>query len=348
MLKKTSIGIRCITESSKGFGNLGRCITVAKELRKKGHKPYFIINSTKSSISSIQKKFDYKIIPKSTNYEKDPKLIKEIMQSIKSRIVIIDMREFSEKISKKLMSSEIFTILLDDAWCKKAYADIVINGTGIKKYHRYSKINKKSKIFSGLNYWIANNEFRKHKKRYTEIKNKKQYKIIISMGGSDPNELSKFVFRSIIDMYNINIKVIIGPFTKKKSKFIKEIQNEQKASIVLSPIKIWKEFQKADVVLSNGGSTLHELAIQGIPTLAIAAFDHQNPYTKFFASKCFCINLGQWDKVTPKKIQTSLLTLLEKKNHRQRMSKAGQMLLDGYGTARVTDIIDVVVKKWRN
>jgi len=344
-LKKSPIAIRCITEYSKGFGNLSRCITVAEELRKRGHKPYFIINSNKSSISRIQKKFEFKTIPKSVNYEKDPKLIKEIMQAIKSRIVIIDMREFSEKISKKLMSTEIFTILFDDAWCKKAYADVIINGTGIKQYHRYSKINKKSKIFSGLNYWIANKEFRKHKKRYTEIKNKKQYKILISMGGSDPNELSRFIFRSIIDLENINIKVIIGPFTKKKYKLIKEIQNEQKASIVLSPIKIWKEFQKADVVISNGGSTLHELAIQGIPALTIAVFEHQNPYTKFFASKCFCINLGWWEKITPKKIQSSLLKLLEEKNHRQRMSKAGQKLLDGYGLTRVTDIIDVVVKK---
>ena len=331
--------VRCITETSRGYGNFTRSFTLAQSLYKQGFKITFLINHNKYIINQLkQQKISFVLIPKSISYSKEFFFISKFMNS-QRKLLILDMREYGEQISKKLMNKNFNTILIDDAFCKRVYADIFFNGTLIKKYHNYRQVNENSKLYLGSKYFLANKEFLEHKKTISEIKNKKNYHVVISIGGSDPTQLSLFIIKSIMDIPKIKITLIVGPFFKNVKKIRESIIHYDNIKLVYSPKKIWKIFQKADVVISKSGITLYELAIMGIPTICISSFKHEEPNAKVFASKGFLINLGMQKNIKSNDIQNALITILNDKTKRKKMSIIGRKLIDGRGLLRVTKII---------
>jgi len=343
---KQKIAIRCITEIAKGYGNLYRCITLSESLKKMGLEIFFIITkNTKASSELKQRKLSFVTIPNYHSKIKESEKISKLLVSKKAQTIIIDMREYGEKISKALNKKGVKVILLDDAWCKNAYADLIFNGTFIKKYLHYNKINKDVQLFLGSKYLIANNEFLRHRKKIHEIHDKKIYHVVISMGGSDHRSLTSFVLNSIYAIPNIDITVVIGPFFKQRSKITKISKKTKNVTTLISPKKIWKIFQKADIVISNAGSTLFELAIMRVPTLCIPAEKHQVPYMEGFISRGFAINLGKPHPIIHDRIKNQLITVLNNKSIRKNMYLAGGEMIDGKGLSRTVQQITKFLKK---
>jgi len=154
-MKNNTIVIRCITDPLKGFGNFNRCFTLATELEKLGYNFFFVIDN-KAVIKLLKnKKWSYQIIPKFHSRLTESKFLIKLMKKKKFNTILIDMREYGEEISFHIYKSNLKVIMLDDAWTKNVYADIIINGTNVKKYHEYRIINKSSKLCVGPKYWIS-------------------------------------------------------------------------------------------------------------------------------------------------------------------------------------------------
>lgn len=338
----------CLTDPVTGYGHLSRCITLANGLRKKGYKIIFLTNQNSNAIKELKKNnFTLEKIPhfSSKNFRKhDPKHVLQKMKSKGWKTIVVDMRNYGEKISKFLKNKEFRVILLDDAWCKKPNADLIINGTIVKKFHAYKKVNPYSKFFNGTKFWILNSEFSKHKKKISEINKKKKYRVIVSMGGSNNHNLTSLVVKSITNIPNVLITIIIGPFFNNVSKLNYEFKNNTNIQLVNSPNKIWKEFQKSDLAISNPGNTLYELCTQQIPTICITAELHQLSYAKIFSRKGFSENLGSWKEVNNEQILQSVISLLNNTKKRKKMCLAAKKIMDGKGLNRVVNIIDNFLK----
>jgi UDP-2,4-diacetamido-2,4,6-trideoxy-beta-L-altropyranose hydrolase len=334
--QKSVFGIRCISETGKGYGNFNRCLTVANSLQTQKQNIIFFIN--KNSIVEkqlLKKKINYIIVPKFLSKQKESFFILKKCEIINCKILLIDMREYGEILSKYFYNN-IFTILFDDAWCKNAYANIIFNGTNVKKYHEYKLKNLRSKLFLGSKYWISNKNFLSSRKSKHKIINKKIYSIIISMGGSDPKNFSLFILKSLLDIKNIKIKIILGPFNKNKKSILKIIENRNNINLIISPEKIWNEFSNSDLVICNAGNTLFELAILGIPSISIPAFKHEVEYSREFEKNKFSINL---EKPTSRKIQLFVEKILKNSKYRRSASQCGKKIVDGKGLSRVLKII---------
>jgi len=344
-MKNLKISIRTLASNSKGLGNLNRCLIISEKLRKQKFEINFIIDDDPMIISIIKKrKFHYNVIKNKLTIKNEINEIKKIITIENSDALIIDMREFGEKISKHL-KNYTKTILFDDAWGKKCYADIIFNGTMIKDYTKYVKIFPKSKIFTGTKYFIADENFYKNRRKKFEKKKKRKYKVILSIGGSDPRNLTFMIMKSISKLPNISLVVILGPFMKKTTMIHNYIKNQKNIKLIESPKDIWKWFNIADVVISNAGNTLFELAIQRIPSLCIPVIEHQIPYSNYFHRKGSTVNLGKWDSITEKKIQFNIIKLLNDQNRLQKMGISGGKIIDGKGSERVVDIINKFLRK---
>jgi len=334
-----------MTDPSKGFGHLSRCLILAEAMRKKGFKFVFFINNYHQAIKKInRKKFNHVVIPSSFTYKNETRFLKKMLNSDTYEAIIIDMREYGQSISKNLSCKNFKTILLDDAWCKKTYSDLIINGTIIKKYHKYEKVNKNSKIMVGSKYWIMRDEFRNYRKKTSDIQEKKNYKIIISIGGSDQNLISLSIVKALLNFKNIQITVIVGSFFSNILLLNRLAKSRKNISIIISPKKIWKEFKNADVAISSSGNTLFELTFQRIPTLCIAAVKHQIPYCETLAAKGSAVNLGLWKDVNDSTITKALTKILNSKYKRRKMSISGSKVLDGKGLSRVIKSIEILIK----
>ena len=251
---KKQIVIRCITKKNKGYGNFTRSLTIGESLRKIGFKIIFLINQNSIIIKELQKKkIQFSLIPNSVSYKQEPKLISNFLKSNNIHSIIFDMREYGEFISSQIKKDGFNVIVIDDAFCKSVNADLLFNGTLPSKSFKYRKLYKNSNFYVGAKYFLANEEFRKYRKKLSDIKNKKKYNVIISIGGADPTNLTLFILNAISDLSNIKITVIIGPFFKSKSKIEAFLRTHSNINLKFSPSKIWKEFSKADIVISKSG-----------------------------------------------------------------------------------------------
>lgn len=335
-LNSKIIAIRCLTVPKKGFGNFNRCLNIATSLREKGIQIFFLVDYNKS-ISKILQKNNFEYISKK-KYQHNSSFILHFLYEKKIDNIIIDMREKGENISKLLFERNFKSILFDDAWCKNVYSNILFNGTNVKDYHKYKKINKNSKLFLNTKYWIINKNFQHFSKKLSDIKEKQKYHIVISMGGSDPNNLTLNVVDSIKTIKMIDITIIVGPFFNNLIQLKNKIKSYRHIKLVTSTEEIWKDFSKADVVITNGGNTLFELSALSIPTISIPAFKHEVKYSEVFMDQNFSINLG-FKQINQKIIHFNLLNLLENLSVRKKMFYSGKNIVDGKGLDRVQKII---------
>ena len=343
MINRNEISIRCSASNKKGFGNFNRCLTLAEGLRKKKYKISFIIDDHQPIIRElIKRKFQYKIISKFRSINKEALFLIKLLNKKNLKFLILDTRERSEQLSEKISTSNIQVILLDDAWVTKVWSNIIINGTMIKKFQNYKKQYKNSKIFVGAKYFIIDQNFSKNRKMYRDIKQKSRYSVVVSIGGSDPHGVTSKILDSISDLDEIDIRVILGPLMNQK---IKHSHQRSNISFIKSPRFIWDEFRKADLVISNAGNTLFELAAQKIPTVCIPAVEHQVPYARYFQNNGFGINLGLWKNIQNKKIKNSVKKILSDTAMRKKMNSQGNKIIDGRGLYRVIRIIESYIKK---
>jgi len=341
-MSKKNIAIRCITEKSKGYGNFTRALTLATSLKSHGHRVIFLINHNVNIESLlVKKKISFYKIPNKINYDIENNFLLNLYEKNTFELLILDMREYGEIISKKI-SKFVPTILIDDAFSKNVYSDIVINGSINKKFHNYNIKNKKTKLLLGSKFFMANEKFLKNKKTNKQIIKKKLFTVLISIGGSDPKNLTSFIFNAIMNLPNIKIIIIIGPFFTNISKIKNLVKNKKNVLIKISPEKIWNEFAKADVIISKSGITLYELAIMGIPTLCISSFKHEEPSAKKFMKEKFLINLGMQNNVSKLLIKKNLSRLLDNTKQRRIMSTNGKKIVDGKGLFRITRIINAI------
>jgi len=333
------IAIRCATIPEKGYGNFSRCLYVAESLRKNNIKISFIIDYNKSIVNILKKrKFDFIFKKNIEKSQHESKFILNYLNKNNINTIIIDMRERGETISKLLSNQNKKLIFFDDAWCKNVYADILFNGTNVRSYQNYKKINKNSKLFLDTKYWIIDEKFKKYRKKLSDVKQKKKYHIVVSMGGSDPNNLTIDIVKAIMHIKIIKITVLVGPLFSNLLELKKTIETEKKIKLVKSSDKIWKILSEADVAITNGGNTLFELAALSVPTLSIPAFRHEIKYSDAFMSENFSINLG-FKQRNFKKINSGLLNILEDLPLRKKMYLHSKKIVDGKGLSRVIRII---------
>lgn len=339
-----SVAIRCIGDHSHGYGHFSRCLAVANYFFKKNYSITFLINHNIHLKKELSKtKFSVFIVPKFKNIKSEGNFLKKFILENNISCFIIDMKEFSEKLSNELQNCECLMTVIDDSSVTDVYSDILLNGTPIKQYHNYKLHNKRSQILLGSKYFLTNPEFSQTKKKLSEIKLKKKYNVIISCGGSDVNNLTWKIVKEINKFPNLQIQVIIGPLMKKNIPF-NNITNNIK--IINSPKKIWTIFNKSDLVICTSGSTLFELAIQGIPCIHIATMEHQIAYGKDFSNSGFGVYMGFWKYMKFSKISSLLEEYLFDSIKRKKMSSAGKKLIDGRGLERFEKVISTMIKQF--
>ena len=87
------------------------------------------------------------------------------------------------------------------------------------------------------------------------------------------------------------------------------------------------EMLKADMAIVAGGSTMWELMSMQVPFLTLSLTEAQREYLQFLEQEGLCDDLGWYEQVTPEKIITSLLSILQNAPRRRKMLDTANRLL---------------------
>ncbi|MDR2817196.1 MAG: UDP-2,4-diacetamido-2,4,6-trideoxy-beta-L-altropyranose hydrolase [Oscillospiraceae bacterium] len=318
-----------------GSGHVMRCLTIAIELREMGEECIFV-TADKTTQGMLEEKRFGTICLHSTwnNLEKEIDDVSGLLQKYKPRAMLIDSYFAPPEYFKKLNN---FTklIYIDDLQEHIENCDMVINYMIECDKDSYRKLYQKdrTKLLLGTEYSPLRSEFKGIKPK--EIK-KVAKNVLITTGGTDSLNISSKILKRFCNderFRDLNFVVVVGPLNPN----LAELQSLATSNVTLriAPNKISELMVWGDIVISAGGTTLHELCACGVPTICFSFADNQIACTKVMHNRKIMISVGDLRTLKEETLDNmaeNLWQLAQDRSLRANFSKKMRGLTDGSGT----------------
>ncbi|MFX1409543.1 MAG: PseG/SpsG family protein [Promethearchaeota archaeon] len=311
-----------------GLGHIYRTISLANRL--KDHNVLFISKKKYRLGIDLIKSNDLNL--RTFDTKKD---FWEIISYFKPLIVINDILDTKEEYINPLKEKKIFVVNFEDLGKGSEIADLVINAL-------YEGKRNTGNYYWGKDYYILREEFHKigNKEINEEVKN-----ILITYGGTDPNNYTKKVLNIInnLNLKDLQIKIILGLGYNqnqqlnqivKKCKFNLEIKQNVK--------NIGKYMYEADIAFTSAGRTVYELASIGTPTIVLAQNEREMLHT-FANEKNGIINLGLGYNCSDEEIKDVLVMLIKNFKLRKRLHN---LMLRNNLKSGIQNVINLIFRQY--
>jgi len=317
-----------------------RCIALSEELINRKNICYFISNIDNEILCKNIEKSNIILKKVSTFPDEKDDINFLINFSKKNEIdwIITDHYYIDIEYIKKLKEKKLKILSIDDNSNIHYYSDIVVNQNIGAKNFLYSA-EKYTKFLLGPKYVMMRDELlnKNNKKKIKDVQ-----KLLITMGGSDHDNYTLKVLKSLKDLNeNINVILVVGPLNPnyiKLKRFVKKMNVN--IQLINSPKKISDIYLKSDIAISAGGTSCYELSYYGIPNLIITVAENQLNIAKEFDRRGISIYLGDKKEVTADIIKDKVNELINNHYLRKKMNQKGQKLIDGLGKKRIVDVME--------
>jgi CMP-N-acetylneuraminic acid synthetase/spore coat polysaccharide biosynthesis predicted glycosyltransferase SpsG len=321
LLRRKKVLFRVDGYEEIGLGHIYRTLTLAHSIMD--HDVSFLMNSKYELGIGIVQSYNFKI---ETFNENPLEKIKELQPDV----VINDILDTNKDYILALKEFGLTVYNFEDLGEGAEYADGVFNAL-------YPGSVPSENFYTGEKFYCARSEFFLSNKKIIseEVKN-----VLITFGGTDPNNLTLKTLKSIKDVPgNFNITIILGPGYSKTEELNSYLGNVNREIKVYNKVKNMAEHMyKADIIFSSAGRTMYEIAMIGTPAIIISQNSREMTHLFGHNYNGF-VNLGLHSDLTEKKVEDQFVKLMENVETRKLMNKRMLMHDLKNGIKRVLEII---------
>ncbi len=321
-----------------GLGHIKRCLNLADFLAKQFPiHPLFILSPSDISLKKLFQGRPYEILQ--LEGEEGPELLEQQCLERHPRAWITDLRKCGEKNLFQGLAEkhEFFHIAIDDMHLSEVQAHVTINPSIVPcdpSQHSHPQ---------GVYHCGAEYFFHFQKPTSPAFPKKKGKRVLVSMGGSDPDRVTERLWKAFCDMAgDVEIHMVIGPaFAWGGGPLL----SEKNGNIVghQSPEELAPLISSADLTITGGGLTLYESIRLGIPTITIP----QNPFelktAKAFQEKGVALQMGLAHSINTYEVVSTANSLLKNDSRRREMSRASMGMFLGEGAEKVKTLLSQVL-----
>lgn len=319
-----------------GAGHLHRCISIAREIEKRGFQVSFIFsNSNKSEISKI-KAIGWDIHQIDSNDELNAeKYLPFIPEGSFLLFDTDDSKFYSGDLIKKLRQRNVVTACYTITDKYPIDTDILINTNVVSATHHYITPAYTTQII-GAKYLIFNQQFRNNNEFH--ISPSKHKNILLFMGNADEKRLTEALLarlsEAVIDADKITI--LLGSLNTRK-KEIQELLNDfpYNFALVENVANMLALYDNTNLAITSAGMTMWEMALFKIPQLIVASSPREASYASFLDGKKYINLIGNYNKVPTSKELADSIT--ESFNSPNLDLDGFERLLDPDGIVKMVD-----------
>lgn len=268
-----------LTEAGQkvGFGHLSRCSAVYHAFLRRGIKPVMIVNGDQG-IGDFLKGIHHDVFDWLGSFQ-------ELLSRVAGAdIVFIDSYLADEAKYRDIASTVTLTACIDDYKRIRYPQGVVINGLIYAPQMNYPRV-KGVEYLLGTRYAFLRKAFWKvsSKKISPQIKN-----IFMTFGGSDFLDLAPQTLKKIVENYpDVQKTIVISQFHKNINAVKNAADKRTKIVVDASETEMKRLMLQADVAVSAAGQTLSELAVLGVPGVAVCVADNQRYNWKAWTKRGF-------------------------------------------------------------
>ena len=350
---KQNLIIRADADAHMGTGHIMRCIAFAQAWQDQGGDVTFLSYCDSEALRQriIDEGFDLIPIEKPHPDPYDLSYTLDVLEQLKTQNsklrtwFVLDGYYFTPDYQKAIKENGYRLLVVDDmAHLDHYHADILLNQNIHASSLHYACDRDIMKLL-GCKYVLLRREFLKYKNWKREIPDKAK-KILVTMGGSDPDNMTMKVIKALnnLDVPDLEVKIIVGP-ANPNIDVLKNVTLSAPYSMnVFKNVKNMPELMAwADVAISAGGSTCWEMAFMGVPILVIVLAENQKDIALELEKAGAAASIGEWkEEVSLGELKEVLKHFIHFPKRLMDMSKRGKTLIDGKGARRVVQAMSNV------
>ena len=303
-LQKKRIAIVVNAYDEIGTGHVYRCLSIASKLVF--HDVLFFLDESHQLGIDIVNNYNYPF----TTYDGSDDLLNKLRQ-YSPQLVVNDILDTTREYVTILKNNGYFVVNFEDLGTGTEVADVVFDAL-------YEHEIGEKNVFTGHKYYILKDEFYfQPQKIITQGVNN----ILITFGGTDPNNFTEKVIDSILTTnYEGRINVILGLGYRDIEGLISKYEPYPSIQIYKNVLNISEFMFKADIIFTSSGRTMYEVCSLGVPTICLC--QNERELTHVFAnSRNGFINLGLGVDVGRQEIIDEFINLVNNYDLRREMNE---------------------------
>ena len=256
--KPTSLAIRADASDTIGTGHIMRMIALGQAVKRRGGDVHFITAACSDFLSERLRAEGFgetRVSPESIGDHSDALSTKTLCEELGSGWLVVDGYQFTEVYHLNCVSDSTRLLVLDDfGHCENWHCQTLLN-QNLNVTNPTGKLPQT--LLQGVRFSLLREEFldkppKPRKKGPVE-------KLLITLGGSDPQNVTAWVLKQLdgIVPSNVEVRVIIGPCNSHRSELLESSYSfpiEWRTNVQDMP----REYLWADAIISAGGSSCWE------------------------------------------------------------------------------------------
>lgn len=306
---------RTAASRSVGFGHLRRCFTLAQELASRGWRCAFSLSDEGGRRLAAHEGFE---------------VAAALDPSAFDAMVVDDYAVTAEELAA-WHATGVCLAVIDDIADRLLDCDLVQNGGAGADMLPY-RTSPRCTLLLGPAHALLRPAFRGlPPRRIGEVR-----RVLVTLGGSDPQGRTPEVVARVCErLPAVALDVILGPLY---SGAVPAGYDADRVQLHRAPADIAGLMCLADLAVTSGGQTTYELAACGVPAVALCAAENQRRNLAALAAVPTLVLVEGLDRLGDALAATAADVSL-----RQRLSSAGQRLVDGHGAGRVALALEQLV-----
>ena len=330
------IYFRTDANTTIGVGHVMRCLALAHEARKSNVSSIFV-GQIPPQLTTRIKSDGFEVVRTGGKFSIEDDAKRLLRVAGKASLVVIDHYTLGPEYQQYLYDNDHRLLVIDDYNHHFFYAaDLLLNPNLPAEKYRYQTT---AKLLLGPRYSMLRPEFLSYSRPAAEkrgvIRN-----ILISMGGSDPQNMTLCVLNTLdrILKGKWHIKVIIGPvnpWTKTLERF--SHQTSLNIDFHTNVANMAEMYAWADAAVAGSGSTIYELAYFRLPSAVFCLADNQRDIIAALKKKKMVYAFEETS--SEKDLTLGLDHFLTDGEQAKRLADSIGSLVDGRGAKRVLDCL---------
>ncbi len=328
-----------------GTGHVMRCLALAQRWMKEGGQVAFVI---RGESAPLQKRLEAEgvqvfLVPTQATEAEDIQFVLHVAQAHHPNWIVVDGYHFTAEYQFALKRARKRLLCIDDDGRVAHYAaDIIFNPNFGATAALYPNRESYTQLVLGTDYTLIRTEFLNHRIAPKIIPAVAQ-RLLITMGGSDPDNLTRRVLHALTELQDshFQVRAIVGESNPHYDELVAIAQKPTSHAIrVEQNVSAMPEAMRwADVALIAAGGTLWELLFMGVPTLGFSRNQVQATILHEFESNGAVCYLGASCNFDGVALNRRLARLVSDRTTRKSMSAKGQRIIDGSGSRRLIRVM---------
>ncbi|MGA2423987.1 MAG: UDP-2,4-diacetamido-2,4,6-trideoxy-beta-L-altropyranose hydrolase [Terriglobales bacterium] len=335
-MKPGALLIRADASLAIGTGHVMRCLALAQAWQDAGGTASLAVAELPDGLSPrvTTEGVTVSRVRATPGGPKDAAATIALAHRLSADWVVIDGDRFGSDFLETVHAAGFRVLLIDDFADRKSFpADLIVNPDLDDDGDVYRKRGATAKLLIGPPYVLLRREFRQETET-REIRHTGK-RILVTLGGSDPENLTPKIANALAHCSDLEVTVIAGAGYDKGHELRK--LRASNLQVVFNPPNMAQFMKHSDQAIIVAGGTLWELLSMGCAVLSYSRNIMQAHVIQALSHRGAVVDLGETRHFDQAKLVAAVKELVDSRRVRERMRNLGRTLVDGLGATRVVE-----------